>query len=342
LAAIERLATFDAIQEVALMRSNPVLLTILAAIACDTETFQSTACFNTETKLEQCPPVAGIEPSDLYLPGLCGDDLQISSVDGEGTPTDIHRQDGSSVPGCCYPVTVVDTDTGAECVVGRPYRDGDELRCAPINARQIADARAAAWLRAGALEHASVAAFSRLSLQLMACGAPSDLLAQAHQAAREETEHADACWAMAKQLGASAIEIGRFPFGGSLTIDADLARLASETVREGCLAETLGAHLVQVAADATCDPQIQAVLEKIAREEARHAALSFRIVAWALRVGGAQIRQAVLEAFAGPPPRIDVEELACRAGIAPELLLREAQLGVDQVIRPAAATLLAA
>ncbi|HEX2880301.1 MAG TPA: ferritin-like domain-containing protein [Polyangiaceae bacterium] len=324
------------------MRPSPVLVTILAAIACDTETFQSTGCFNTETELEHCPPAAEVAPSNLYLPGLCGDDLEISSVDGEGTPTDIHGQDGSSTPGCCYPVTVVDTDTGAECVVGRPYRDGDELRCAPVNAGQIADARAAAWLRAGALEHASVAAFARLSLQLMACGAPNDLLALVHQAAREETEHAEACWAMAKQLGVNAIEMGRFPFDGSVTVDDSLAKLASETVREGCVAETLGAHLVQVAADATRDPQIKSVLEKIAEEETRHAALSFRIVVWALRVGGVQVRQAVLEAFASPLPRVDIEELALRADIDPDLLVRAAQAGVDEVIRPAAATMLAA
>lgn len=323
------------------MRSNPVLLTILAAIACDTETFQSTGCFNTETEPEQCPPAAEVEPSDLYLPGRCGDDLHITSVDGEGAPTEIQGQTGAT-PGCCYPVTVVDTDANGECIVGRPYRDGQELRCAPIDAGQIADARAAAWLRAGALEHASVVAFARLSLRLMACGAPNDLLAQVHQAAREETEHAEACWAMAKRLGVCAIRVGQFPFNESIAVDGDLAKLATETVREGCLAETLGAHLAQVAASAARDPQIQAVLEKIAQEEARHAALSFRIVAWALRVGGEQVRQAVLEAFAGPLPRIDIEELASRADIDPELLIREAKLGVEEVIRPAAAAMLAA
>lgn len=324
------------------MRSNPVLLTILAAIACDTETFQSTGCFNTETELEQCPPAQDIEPGDLYLEGMCGDDLQITSIDGEGVSREIQVQTEEVIPGCCYPVTVVDTDTSAACVVGRPYRDGEDLRCAPIDGGPATESRAAAWLRAGALEHASVAAFARLSLQLMACGAPNDLLAHVHQAARDETEHAEACWAMAKQLGVNAIKVAPFPFNGSVNVDGDLVKLASETVREGCLAETLGAHLAQVAASAARDPRIQAALKKIAQEEARHAALSFRIVAWALRVGGEQVRQAVLEAFAGPLPRVDIEELALRADIDLELLIREAKLGVDEVIRPAAATMMAA
>jgi hypothetical protein len=252
------------------MRSNPLLLTILAAIACDTETFQATGCFATETELEQCPPAKDVALGALQLEGMCGDDLQIISIDGEGVPRDIQGQVVQPVSGCCYPVTAVDTDTSASCAVGRPYRDGDEVRCASIDAGQVANPRAAAWLRAGVLEHASIAAFARLSLQLMACGAPSDLLAQVHQAAREETEHAEACWAMAKQLGVSSINVGPFPFNGSVDADGDLARLASETVREGCLAETLGAHLVQVAANATQDPMSQAVLQKIAEEEARH------------------------------------------------------------------------
>ena len=39
--------------------------------------------------------------------------------------------------------------------------------------------------------------------------------------------------------------------------------------------------------------EIKAVLEVIARDEAAHAALAFRIVAWGLRVGGAPLREAV-------------------------------------------------
>ena len=44
---------------------------------------------------------------------------------------------------------------------------------------QIADR----WLEAALDEHASIAAFSRFSLHLMAVGAPPDLIAAAHEAA---------------------------------------------------------------------------------------------------------------------------------------------------------------
>jgi hypothetical protein len=323
------------------MRPNPVLLTILSALACDTETFQATACFNTEAELEQCPPAAEVAAADLYLAGLCGDDLQIISIDGEGTVRSVQGQ-AAAVPGCCYPVTVVDTDTNAECTVGRPYRDGQEQRRARVDAGDVDDPRAIAWLRAGELEHASVAAFARLSLQLMACGAPSSLLAEVHQAAREETEHAEACWAMARQLGASVTEIGAFPFSGPIDARVDLLTLAAEAVREGCVVETLGAHLSLVAAEACRDPEIRAVLLRIANDEARHAALSFRIVAWAIQVGGARVRNAVEAAFAESAPRIDVAELALRAGIRATVLTDAARAGIDEVVQPAAAALLVA
>ena len=42
------------------------------------------------------------------------------------------------------------------------------------------------WTRAAQMEHASVAAFSRFSLQLLAVGAPPSLLEDAHRAALDE------------------------------------------------------------------------------------------------------------------------------------------------------------
>jgi hypothetical protein len=35
--------------------------------------------------------------------------------------------------------------------------------------------------------------------------------------------------------------MGRFPFDGAVVVEGDLAKLASETVREGCLAAALAA-----------------------------------------------------------------------------------------------------
>jgi len=327
------------------MRPNPLLLTILSAIACDTTSYESEACFTVEADVEACPAASDVDTAQLYLPNQCGDDLHISSVDGEGVRKDIVAQSSETFPSCCYPVTVVDTDSSSQCVVGRPYVEGSSQRSAKIHTSSAGLTHsdcANAWLRAGALEHASVAAFARLSLQLMACGAPNALLTEVHQAAVEETEHAEACWKMARKLGVDCVVPGPFPFGEAIELAADLARLAADTVREGCLAETLGAHLARVAADAAPDLETRAVLQKIAADEARHAALSFRIVAWALRAGDAKVREAVMSAFAGPLPQLDIAELALRANIDSSVLARAARAGVDEVIRPAAITLMAA
>ena len=46
--------------------------------------------------------------------------------------------------------------------------------------------KAQAWRLSGLAEHSSVAAFARAALELMAVGAPAELVADAHQAAIDE------------------------------------------------------------------------------------------------------------------------------------------------------------
>ena len=114
-----------------------------------------------------------------------------------------------------YRVLVSDSDDEEICAVdGRPYRDGSVALRAPVRSSSpaVASRRAAAWERAGADEHASVAAFARLSLQLMAHGAPADLLRDVHQAALDEVGHAERCWSVARRLGAASVGAAPFPF----------------------------------------------------------------------------------------------------------------------------------
>lgn len=201
--------------------------------------------------------------------------------------------------------------------------------------------RGTAWALAGSGEHASVAAFARLSLQLMACGAPSDLLLATHQAAADEVKHADECWKLAERFGTPPVRAMAFPFDEAINPQTSLAELATATLREGCLAETLGAHLAAMAAERTDDPEVKRVLGDIADEEARHSVLSFRIVAWALQAGGPEVRAAIEAALATPWPQIDVAELAVRTGVSRTELARLASQGVAQVLVPAVNRLMA-
>lgn len=61
-----------------------------------------------------------------------------------------------------------------------------------------------------------------------------------------------------------------------------------------------------------------------------------------MRAGGSDVREAVHAAFADPWPAIDVAELALRAGVDVGRLRAAAAQGASEVLRPAAAALLAA
>ncbi|MEO8905162.1 MAG: hypothetical protein ABI488_22010 [Polyangiaceae bacterium] len=334
------------------MRRSSLLLAILATLpGCD-DSFEATACFSVPATQTTCPGRDAVDKHDLSVDnaGSCGS-TEIIEVEGDGRRTDRARPfqqpagaPTDPIPTCCYPVKAVHHD--GTCVTpGRPYFNAGQAVLAPLFASaggcEAASSRAAAWASAGAAEHASVAAFARLALELMRLGAPNDLLRAAHQAALDEVGHADLCWALAHLLGGPRLRAAEFPLG-ELKLASSLAELAAATVREGCLAETLGAHLVDNAAQLATEPEIKAALTTIAAEEATHAVLSFRIVAWAVRVGGANVRGAVRAALAEPWPTLDLEELALRANVSASLLAAAAARGVTDVLKPAAARLLAA
>jgi hypothetical protein len=323
------------------MRNNPLLLAILGALGGCSETFEDTGCMEVPAEQMGCKPASKVDPDSLFLPNQCGDDLEITEVRGSGKRGTTALQAGE-METCCYPVEVVDHDPGAECAVGRPYYEGGKPRSAPLASRtKVGTARARAWANAGAGEHASVAAFARLSLQLLRHGAPAALLRGVHQAALDEVRHTEVCWSLAQRFGAEPLAAGAFPFSAPVAVDVSLAELAAAAVREGCLAETLGAHVMDAAARLAPESAVREALRTIADEEATHAVLSFRIVAWALAVGGDDVRAAVRAALALPWPRLDVAELALRAGVESEALGAAAHAGVADVLEPAVARLLA-
>jgi hypothetical protein len=330
------------------MRTNPLLLSILAALsACAEKTFDARGCISATAEQTSCPAAGDLRKKDIWLPGLCGDDLEVTGVKSAGTLETVVRDDGTSIPACCYLVEVTDHDQGQECVVGRPYYEDGAARRAPllgtVPAADDFDARrAAAWANAGAAEHASVAAFSRLALQLMALGAPNELVRDAHRAALDEIGHAELCWRLARDLGGPRVSAGPFPFQAPVALDVQLAELAAATAREGCLEETLGAHVAAAAAALAPDGAVRDALKTIAAEEATHAVLSFRIVAWALRVGGPEVVAAVRAALTGATLPLDLAELALRTQVDTSSLREAAQRGLSEVLEPARARLLSA
>lgn len=155
------------------------------------------------------------------------------------------------------------------------------------------------WLLTARMEHASVAAFSQLSLHLSALGAPARLLAATHRAALEEIDHAQQCFAIASAItgvvhtaGPIAALGGGGDGGGGSTID--LTRLAIGSLVDGCLAEGIASDVAARGETMAAEPAIRATLATIAREEAGHAELAWDVLAWCLETGSDVVRTAVV------------------------------------------------
>jgi hypothetical protein len=155
------------------------------------------------------------------------------------------------------------------------------------------------WHLAARAEHASVPAFSRLSLQLIALGAPSELVEGAHRAALQEIDHARRCFALAQGYGGLPWDPGALPeLADSLAAPSrrpDLVGLARGSLRDGCVGEGVASAMAQALAEGAEDPAVAETLQGIAVDEAEHAELSWAVVAWCLQVGGAPVRAALVE-----------------------------------------------
>ena len=129
------------------------------------------------------------------------------------------------------------------------------------------------WLAACAhLEAASIDAFEILESELRAHGATRALT----RAARDERRHAAVMGRLAARDGAIAPP-ARVAHGAI----RDLETIARENAVEGCTRETYAALVATRQALAAADLEIRAAMIGIARDETRHAVLSFAVDAWA-------------------------------------------------------------
>ena len=200
------------------------------------------------------------------------------------------------LPPCGRPLLAEDATPRVAAAVERvDWTDADVqvLAVRPPMAERLREA----WLADALAEHASVAAFARFSLELLAVGAPASLVAAAQRAGLDEIAHARACFAVAAAYGASSRGPGPLSLGG-VALRSRLADVAAAAVEEACAGESFSAMAAAEARGACFDPTVAAVLERIAAEEADHAALGWRFVAWAIATGGAEVRAAVEAAFA--------------------------------------------
>jgi hypothetical protein len=166
---------------------------------------------------------------------------------------------------------------------------------------------AAGWARAAQAEHASIASFARFTLQLLAVGAPPDLVRDAQRAGLDEIEHAERAFAIASVYGGHSLGPGKLAVDSNLIGPVDLESVIESTVIEGCIGETLAAAEAEVARDAAVPAAVQDALRRVAADETAHAALAFRFVSWAVGAGGPSAREAARSAFARGAERAAIE-----------------------------------
>ena len=155
------------------------------------------------------------------------------------------------------------------CAVGR--------RPAGLGELGACDARAAGsyFSEIAHLEAASVTAFRILRDELRAQGAPKKLVRAAGRAARDEIRHTRATGALARRYGATP-RVPQIAPAKARSLEA----MALENAIEGCVRETYGALLATRQAKLATDPVVRAAMMRIARDETRHASLSWSVGRW--------------------------------------------------------------
>ena len=254
----------------------------------------------------------------------------------------------------------------AQCIIGRPFLVAGDERLASVTTRSdwyradaagkpapslspaLRDAVHRGWLEQALMEHASVAAFARFSLQLLALGAPAHLCQQAASAMQDEIEHARACFELARRHSDHDVGPGPLDMTGALDT-TDLQSIVLGTIAEGCIGETVAAIEAAEALAHCNDEATRSTLARIAHDETRHAELAWQFVAWALDVGPATLRDQVRAAFAAAtrantapptPSRLDLQ-LAQHGLIAPSLRADLRARVLRDVIEPCTRALLA-
>jgi hypothetical protein len=181
------------------------------------------------------------------------------------------------------------------CAIGRPLlvdavactappRSRTDWASIPSSSERLREdpELAAYWAEVAALEHASVASFARFGAQLLALGAPPELLRASKQAALDEIEHARLAYGLASAYAGRSIGPGQLDLGGVSTT-ASWREVVASLIQEACVGETLGVAEAMAAAESARVPAVRRVLERIVADELRHARLAWRSLKWLLR-----------------------------------------------------------
>jgi hypothetical protein len=227
-----------------------------------------------------CALTPGQMPSPLcglWRPSLLGPGVDCLPIDGGPQPSCLALCGPGGV--YCFPS---DDSTGSHIACEYNIGCGPSSGTSGRRPEGLADARAtgpdavARFLAHTAyLEAASVDAFDRLALELQSHGSPKGPRAAARRAARDEMRHALVTKKLAERAG------GHVPRVRLLRQQVRaLEDIAIENAVEGCVRETFAAAVAMIQAERAADPQVRRAMKPIARDETRHAELSWAVARW--------------------------------------------------------------
>lgn len=215
-----------------------------------------------------------------------------------------------ATPKSCRFVSAMDL----ECTVPQICPGGrkPELLVAPL--LPVTDRRTAFLLGSAHMEAASVVAFSQLAVELAALGAPDSLTERVHAAAEDERRHARAMLDLAGRHSLPEVVVPP-------SAPRDAFAIALDNARAGCVRETFAALVAQRQGVAAHDEAVRSAMAAIARDETRHATLSWDLAAWLDEQLAPAARAAIADARAA-------EASSLRAELARGGLPEDSRLGL--------------
>jgi hypothetical protein len=136
------------------------------------------------------------------------------------------------------------------------------------------------WRQRHRSELEAMVRFGRLSSELARCGASSQVVALASQAALDELEHAELCRGLVEHFGgtiASDCVIEAEPVAPRHWPHAE--RLLYELVAMSCVTETLSTALLGALVESARDPLVRRTMLAVLRDEVMHSKLGWAFLA---------------------------------------------------------------
>lgn len=220
----------------------------------------------------------------------------------------------------------------------------------PLNPGNPDAALASHFLSVGLSEHASVASFSRVVLELMQFGAPAELLDRTLVAAQDEIRHAQMAFTLSSEWSPEPFVLR--PLKGLEFNAITLAEFANQTVTEAVEGETPAALRAALALHFVEHEGVRDYLKQVAVEERRHAELAWATLAWTCLKGNQEgpavqasamsaLDHAVLQLKACPVLKKtnlqhgilspDLEASVCREAASLVQLLKTEMQGIDDL-----------